>query len=372
MASNRILPNCTQIAMQNATATEEAEEREYSEFYTQSQFITGLILYPIFCIPGIIGNALTIIVLTQKTMRTSTNAFLSALAISDMIKLMNDLMYFIVLLISRSYPTIGKTAFGYIYPYAHFIFNLAACVSSWLIVSVAAERYLMVCHAAQAKTLCTRRIAIIVSAVIYTCMTILAIPSAIRYKTVSCFDYNQNKTVYDIHVTELWMNENFETAYNWIQNLLRSVIPFLVLIILNTYIINALRKTRANRRFSARNRITFMLIMVIVVFVVCITPDAIMSACFGLGYYDENLLVKGIREFTDTLLAVNAALNFVLYCLFNKVFREHFRTIFCHRLGGRRITMEPDESEYRRLSDQKNNLSIATKLTIQKTATTHV
>ncbi|GAB1609909.1 FMRFamide receptor-like [Argonauta hians] len=368
MSYENILPNCTL----NVTTTEEFEENEYSDFYEQSQFITGLILYPIFCIPGIIGNALTIIVLAQKTMRTSTNAFLCGLAISDMIKLMNDLMYSIVLLISKFYPAVGKIAFGYIYPYAHFIFNLAACVSSWLIVSVAAERYLMVCHAGQAKVLCTRRMAINVSAVIYTLMTILAIPSAIRYKTVACFDYDLKKIVYDVKVTDLWMNENFEKAYNWIQNLLRSVLPFLVLIVLNTCIINDLRKTRANRRFSARNRITFMLIMVIVVFVVCIAPDAIMSTCFGLGYYDENVLVKGIREFTDTLLTVNAALNFVLYCLFNKVFREHFQTIFCQRSGSQTLKLEQEEGEYRRFSYQKTDHSLTPKLSLNRIATTHV
>lgn len=367
-----ILSNCTMSSIENPGEGNKTEESEYSAFYEQSQFITGLILYPLCCIPGIIGNTLTLIVLTQKTMRTSTNAFLGALAMSDMIKLLNDLIYFIVLLIGRTYPSVAKTAFGYIYPYAHFVFNLAACVSSWLIVSVAAERYIMVCHAAQAKTLCTRRVAIIVSGTIYVCMTLLAIPSVIRYKTVSCHDPHHNKTVYNIVVTDLWMNETFVVAYNWTQNLLRSVIPFLVLIILNTYIINALRKTRANRRFSARNRITFMLIMVIVVFVVCITPDAIMSTCFGFGYYDANLLVKGIREFTDTLLTVNAALNFVLYCLFNKIFRDHFRTIFCRGYVERRVAHEPDESEYRRLSDQKNHQSTTTMTPIQKSATTHV
>lgn len=70
-----------------------------------------------------------------------------------------------------------------------------------------------------------------------------------------------------------------------------------------------------------------MLVSVIVVFIVCVTPDAIMSTVFGFGYYDSNDLVRAVREITDLLLTVNSATNFVLYCAFNKVFRHRFRKI---------------------------------------------
>ena len=70
--------------------------------------------------------------------------------------------------------------------------------------------------------------------------------------------------------------------------------------------------------------------MMIIVFVVCVTPDAIMSTLFGYGYYEEdNYLVRGVREITDLLLTVNSAVNFVLYCTFNAVFRKRFVTMFC-------------------------------------------
>ena len=47
------------------------------------------------------------------------------------------------------------------------------------------------------------------------------------------------------------------------------------------------------KKMSGRNRITFMLLSVVLVFLICITPDAIMSTFFGYGYVEENFLVKG-------------------------------------------------------------------------------
>jgi len=67
-----------------------------------------------------------------------------------------------------------------------------------------------------------------------------------------------------------------------------------------------------------------MLVAVIGLFVVCVTPDAVMSTVFGLGYYDETYLVRSVREITDFLLTVNSACNFILYCAFNTVFRNRF------------------------------------------------
>ena len=55
----------------------------YHELYTQAQFVTGLILYPIICLFGLTGNALIIVVLAHKMALSSTDVLLAALAISD-------------------------------------------------------------------------------------------------------------------------------------------------------------------------------------------------------------------------------------------------------------------------------------------------
>ena len=309
----------------------------YERFYQDAQFITGIICYPIICIFGITGNILTLIVLGNHKMLTSTNVFLKSLAVADVIKLLNDTLYFIDLVLLREAPLHGNRMLGYMYPFSHYIFNQSVCVASWLTVSVAVERYISVCHATKAKEMCTVQRARVVSILVFVIMSLVAVPSAFRY--TSHLDPTTNYTLYNIHPTTLGQSEPFITIYTWVQNLLRSVIPLCVLIVLNARIIHALRIERVKgKKMSARNRITFMLIIVIIVFLMCITPDAIMSTCFGFGYIEESSLVKGIREFTDTLLALNSAVNFIIYCMCSRGFRCVFWELLCRMFCGKRAT----------------------------------
>jgi nociceptin receptor len=188
-------------------------------------------------------------------------------------------------------------------------------------------------------------------------MTAVAIPSALRYKTVTVTVLTaegRNISQLDVKLTPLWQNHTFVVAYNWLQSLLRSIIPLFVLVFTSSFIINALRKTRANKRMASRNKITIMLIIVILSFLVCIIPDAIMSAFFNLGYTEsENYLVKGVREITDMLLGVNAMINFELYMIFNKLFRDQFLQLFCKRC----VPQPEKEGQYQPLSITGSKLS---------------
>ena len=368
MSADHMFANSTTTSstdLLNSSIMNTTEEPPYMDFYDNAQFVTGLICYPIICLIGLTGNILIVIVLAQKSMATSTNVYLSALAIGDIIKLINDLLYFLTVLLVKVDPISGNKMYGYLYPYAHFIFNMSVCVSSWLTVSVAAERYILVCHPTQAISLTTIPRAKIITTVCFIFMTAIAIPSALRYRTVqiTTIENGVNTTMYEVELTDLWKNDGFVTAYTWTQSLLRSIIPLVILVIMNAFIIRSLRQTRANKKLASRNKITIMLIIVIIFFLCCITPDAVMSAFFNFGYTEsENYLVKGVREITDMLLGVNAAMNFILYMIFNQIFRDQFLSLFCNRCvkagwcasskDANKKKTKTEDTKYSRLSDK--------------------
>lgn len=303
-------------------------------FYESAQFITGLIIYPVLCFPGIIGNILSLIVLFHKDMATSTNVYLSALAISDTVKLINDVLYFVVILMKHTEAENAAVVMANMYPYAHYIFNFAVCVTAWLTVSIAVERYISVCHPTQAKSICTIPRARNISIFVFIVMIVLTVPSAMRYHAVLKVNPVFNVSCYRVEPTELGNNESFMKPYTWIQNSFRSIVPLVVLIFLNARIIHELKRERIKgKSLSGRNRITLIMIIIIIVFLVCITPDAVMSMFFGFGYVEEDSIVKGIREITDSLLAVNSAFNFVLYCTMSQQFRGTFCKIFGINFG---------------------------------------
>ena len=310
---------------------EDENSSDYVTFYRNAQFVTGLILYPIICITGVLGSIFTLVVFNQKMLVTSTSVFLSALAVADLIRLLNDTLYFIVSVLMRTTPASGNRMMGYMYPFSHYILNQSVCVASWLHVCIGVERYIHVCKATKVKEWCSIRRARIVSAGVFVSMSLITIPSAMRYEGISVSSGESNRSVFAITLSELGQNECFMTIYIWTTNLLRSVLPLCLLIVLNSCIIHSLRKQNIRGKISGSNRITVMLVVVIVVFVVCITPDAIMSTAFGYGYIDTTCLVKGMRECTDTLLAVNSAVNFPIYCLCSHTFRRTYKLVFCRQ-----------------------------------------
>ena len=270
--------------------------------------------------------------------------------------LINDVFYFLCVLLQWTDNDEDNRIITNFYPYAHYIFNMSVCVTAWLTISVACERYIAVCIPTKAKEMCTIARARFVSTFVFLFMVVLSIPYALRYKSVEAHAPGSNDTCYVVQPGILGMNE-FMVPYTWVQNMLRSVIPFFILIFLSSSIIHALRKQRVKgKKLSSRNRITLMLVAVVIFFVVCIMPDALLSLFFGFGYIDENNFNRAIREITDSLLAINSAFNFVLYCTMSKIFRQTFRKLFCKN----KTIREVGKSE-RLIPNGENGVSVALK-----------
>ena len=105
------------------------------------QMVFGIYLIPIVCIPGLITNILCIIVfITSSMQRFLTTQFLLCLAISDTIKLSNDLLYSIVLIIQIFNQQVGNKLFLILYRYCHYINTVSTLCTAWLTLIVAIER----------------------------------------------------------------------------------------------------------------------------------------------------------------------------------------------------------------------------------------
>lgn len=178
------LSNLTGCSM--AALDPQQTEAEYKQLYLKLQFTTGLICYPIMCFFGFTGNILSLIVLSHRKMRSSTNTYLQALAVSDTIKVTNDFFYFLTILFLNINPPFGNKMYGYLYPYAHYFFNMSVCCTAWITVSVAAERYILVCYATRAKSICNLDRARVISLIVFVTMSVITIPLGLRYRYSSC------------------------------------------------------------------------------------------------------------------------------------------------------------------------------------------
>jgi len=95
----------------------------HADFYESSRLVTGLIIYPITCLVGLAGNSLALGVFSRPTMITSYNVLLAVMAVNDIVKLLNDLLYFFHVLLLVTNPAAANRLFVHVYPASHYIFN---------------------------------------------------------------------------------------------------------------------------------------------------------------------------------------------------------------------------------------------------------
>jgi NADH:ubiquinone oxidoreductase subunit K len=77
---------------------------------------------------------------TNSTERFLTTQSLIFLAITDTVKLSNDLLYSIVLIIQTFNQQVGKKVFLILYRYCHYINTVSTLNTAWLTLSIAIER----------------------------------------------------------------------------------------------------------------------------------------------------------------------------------------------------------------------------------------
>jgi hypothetical protein len=128
---------------------------------------------------GLVGNALTVMVLTRRTMHTSTNCFLTALAIWDSVVL---LMSLLLMSLAAFVPAFQRDALPYVIVYLYPVALVAQTITVWLTVSFTVERYIAVCHPLQAASMCTIQRAHIVIVVIAIVSVLYNTPRWFEYK----------------------------------------------------------------------------------------------------------------------------------------------------------------------------------------------
>ena len=309
--------------------------------------VIARVVVPIICAFGIVGIIVTVIVLSRKNMCTSTNCYLMALSITDLLFL---ILFASILAEDRFTAHTQPYYFYSMYiTYAIYLIHVFLIASIWLTVMLAVERYIAICQPFLATKMCTVVKARVIVVLIYFCALCCRIPNLWENRIVTVFDHSTNNTIYYMESTEFAENIYYVTVYPWIVDVvLSSVIPFVLLLVLNVRLIWEVRKST---RYLQRNmmmsggasgtgsnvaqreelQITVMLISVVIVFFVCQGPYVIYTAIrsTNMAFVSHALLL--LRYVTILLLALKSAINFLLYCWFSEKFRATLRHVFCSR-----------------------------------------
>ena len=306
------------------------------------EFINLSIITGFLCIAGFVGNSLAIATLYRDGKHNVTSFLFLVLAVFD-----NGVLLLAFLLRSlpsfcmkgtnadicwyrhHSWPFLMRYGYGFI---SVFLFG-----SVWLTVLVTIHRTIAVKIPHKARTYSNMK-SVRIQAV---CLTIFAVLFCLpRFFEITVMKREGN--YYPSH-TDFYKWESYQIWYkNVAVNILINCIPLFILSLLTWQLVRDIRRALAARLAMSGNhgdpnnhrvglQLTIVLVLVVIVFLLCQIPHTIYAIlrvllpesdhkCGTAFYYFMNI--------SDTLNVFNSSINFVLYCLAGKRFRNQFMKLF--------------------------------------------
>lgn len=299
-------------------------------------------------------------------MKSSTNRYLTALAIYDILYLT-----FALTMSFTHYSSISDHPL-----YVHYrayvgrtLTNVWSNTGIWLTVTFTVERFIVVCCPMKGKVWCTPKRAKHTLAGVCLAAALITVPEVFSRSVTEKVDLTTNMTVLVEKPTSFGNSTAYLLGYQYANQVLFTFLPLVLLSIFNSLLMRALvtaakqRDLMTNSRActatpNARSgsggssgacpsqdqqRITLMLVCIVIVFIVCQLPSAVavlyMNFVKSSTTEERHLVLLSAGSVFNLLVMINSAVNFIFYSAFSSRFRTTFRRTFCRY---RRSDASPD------------------------------
>jgi len=329
---------------------------------TPNDDYVGYISVPLLLVIGICGNTMTIIVMRNAQFRSTTfSLILKVLALSDMllIVLLPFNKVFVRRLLGADIRAISSTACKIYF----FFFRSSKMTSSWFVVFLALERFLAVWFPLKVKEISSKRNTLLAIAIVY----------------IFIFSFNgvwtfSSALVNNVCVPNLVIHgrEGISEAFLLTGTILYFFIPAFLLAIITPLTTvklfqqHKLRMRLTGGQLSTSNdilRTTVMLVGVTVAFLILVAPIAFahLFAHFRNEHIFESKdpMMTIFRNISQLMEQTNYAINFFLYVLCNKSFRNRCLVVLgCRVYRNRQSTFRGVSSSEHVKSYSVTSLSI--------------
>ena len=334
------------------------------------QYVMNVYVDGVLCVFGYFGNIMSFVIFQVDSTRTSNTILLQSLAVFDSM----FLVYVVLYVVLRSiYPYTGSVQFihdinNYIVATVLPVGWTSQTAAIWLVMMMAIDRYLVVSYPLKANIWCSttnaKRAVFSMTAV----AIVFNIPRWIHYYYVSfgvgATPANSTFISHTSSSGDIWDEDLYRKVYHISMTIIfLFIIPLSATILLNTKLIWAIGKaqkkrlqmqgsTAGQKQQSGSNKtntnLTVMIIIVISIFVICQLPDFIASIIGAGDFKIDPTVYRYYATCKETLLVFNSSVNFYIYCIFYK----HFRQVLKNLILGRKTDSRTQQS-FRSTSSDK-------------------
>ena len=331
--------NVTYSTMLNETLTYLAKQPSFSLYLTR--LVVQNYLVPVVVLGGMVGNVFNIMVLLNPKMRTSTNIYLLSLAVCDSMYLIFCLTLAFLHCSNKQLP---EAALRYILN-ARVSSDLFGNTSVWLTVCFTLERFIAVRLPLRGKRWCTVKKAKVAVLVTFIFSLVNTFPEFFETEVVTVT--GNFTTYFRCESTSFAETYSYQFGYYWWFVALFTFTPLVLLSVFNSLLIKSVWEANKKRQMLSQTRVTgdaqkpnreqqrvtLMLISVVVIFLICQTPQAVLLIYRSYVIANDMPypadLIKIAGNICNLLVQINASVNFVLYSYFSRQFRRTFKTLMC-------------------------------------------
>ena len=346
------------ITMEAETVTHDAFMEEVETYITFkiATFVANY-WFPFLVPIGLVGNTLSFLVMIKPNNRKmSTCIYMAAISINDNLMMCLALYNYLLttLKIYQMHPAECNMM--------ALLIMLLLQNTTFQVLVMTVDKYIAIKWPHRAATYSTPKRAKIISVLVSICVTMYNIPHVFISRLIGgqCFAYAIGGLITKV--------------YSWFSFVLNAVIPFSMLIYMNYVIVTTVRKsrkmfgsndtttgkdqnqevnkglqTRHKAMKNAENQLTIMLLLVTTLFLILLIPTYVRFIYTMFVKPDTPFNYANSMLFYHVsfkLYMTNNGINFLLYCISGRKFRNDLREILCCAESSRQSSYNKgDESQ---------------------------
>ena len=290
---------------------------------------------------GIFGNILSLIVLGKKDDSSTTSKFLRSLAVADTMTLTSRCMQMLYQWGETFWPYHSQT--WIMSSFAFYILSLLPDrISKGSTVAVSVDRLVAVTLPLRYKIICRPMRITVVIVMIYVIIASTCLP-----QIFDVFLYHiqtgENRRNYSYigtqYIKDIVYQSKLKSVHFLLNNFLFDIVPSPVVLLCNIGIVACYRQSNMKKstineaqqqRKHKERKLTKLLLTISMLFLVLAGPSAMYAVLIRAGATPKDQFVSSIvLNILSTLSLLNSSINFIVYAVMNKKYREGYTTILC-------------------------------------------